>query len=266
MRLVWLVGLLLAGCGDPAAGDDSGGAASPGWDTASPWTRHDPELDAAQVGERMDAILAVGLPASPALMASFDALIAEGDEGVCGGAGRNMQYPMSGCTTSSGWEIGGLIFYEVGDGGSYSAQGDLFAVDPEGNRWIGAGDVQYDARGEDDWYFDVSGTWGYVHDTGWPGAQPSLAMAMDVTPAGVTIEGGYMPYEEAMYFDDVVGEADGTVSGTVSLRDPLGDWYALALGSDGCGTITWGSEALGETCAALAPAVAELLVRGRDPQ
>lgn len=259
------ISLLLAGCAGAPPADVETGTPSPGWDTASPWTLHAPELDAAAVGERIDAVLANGLPDSPALMASFDALIAVGETG-CGGGGRNMQYPMAGCYTASGWLIGGLIYYEQTENGSYTAQGDLFGIDPEANRWVGAGDLVYTVRGEADWQFVVSGTWGYVHDTGWPGAQPSLSMTLDTTPELTTLEGGYMPGGDAVYFSAVSVDPDGTTTGDLSLRDPLGDWYTVALGPDGCGPVTWGEDALGETCVSLAPAVDELLSRAQDPQ
>lgn len=263
MTLSLAVSLLTACSGAPPPTDT--GTPSAGWDTASPWTLHAPELDAAAVGARIDAVLGNGLPDSPALMASFDALSAVGGNG-CGGGGRNMQYPMAGCQTESGWLIGGLIYYEQVETGSYTAQGDLFGVDPEGNRWIGAGDLVYTVRGDADWQFVVSGTWGYVHDAGWPGAQPSLSVTIDATPDGTTLEGGYMPAEDAVYFSGVGVAPDGTASGVVSLRDPLGDWYSLTLGPDGCGPVSWGSDELGQACASLGPAVDDLLLRAEDRQ
>lgn len=275
MRSIWAAILMISACADPAsprrgaetASTDTSGTLTAGWDTASPWSLHDPALSAAEVVARIDDVLAAGLPDSPALMASLDRLVALGEPGVCGGDGRNLLLPMSGCTTESGWLMGGLLFYAISeDNLGYSATGDLFAVDPEGNRWIGAGDLTYAGQLDGGWRFEVAGTWGYVYDPGWPGSQPSLAMIVDVTPDRTRLDGGYMPGDDAVYFDAVEVSQEGLVSGTLSLRDPLGDWYQLPLDTTGCGSVGWGETTLGEGCVQIVDAVQALLVAAEAPQ
>lgn len=263
--------LLFLGCrpddGGPSAPPAPWDTATPGADTASPWSAGDPAWDAEAVGIRLQDALAVGLPATPSLLSWFLALEGMGDPGSCPHYnGYSLGESFAGCTASTGWSFVGFSVYTQGAQGTpgFTLDGDCYIQDPEGLTWECAGKVELNQPDPDTYTLSIAGLWGYPLADGWVASAPDLALWVDVSDGAVAVDGGWMPYDDATYFDDVHLDATGGASGALRLRDPSGGWYVLALGADGCGPVDWAGATLGTTCVDLVAPFADMRARQRE--
>lgn len=270
-------GLVFAACGpaDPPADDgapsdtspeDSGATDSGPADTADSagwqWDPGEAAWTAAQVGERVDAALSVGLPDPPLLLDWYDRSIEEGDVGMCPKVrDHSMGEAFGGCLSNSGWIYAGIsMWYASETGEGWEMDGDCYMRDPQGNWFYCDGVIGWEGDGAGAWEITVAGLWGYDLADGWVAAQPDAAVWMAWDGGTLTLDGGWSAEGQAVYFAGVSVTAEGA-TGDVQLRDPSGAWYTLTLDGGSCGDVRWDDASLGEGCVDLPAAAADLVAR-----
>lgn len=253
---------LLIACEAPNAQDPTG--ADTGADTSAPATAAlpDPSWDSAGVAAQINAGLALGLPDPSTLLAEFKTMFAGVEAGCPMATGYSLEELVGWCVTTSGWLYAGVSGLEPGEGEDFWLMGDCYIIDPEGQTFTCAGELERETTG-DGWALKLTGQWGFDgSDTPWVAVTPGVALWETLDGDGLHLDGGYGPGEIDLFFEDVV-MADGCATGVVWLRDPAGSWYTLTLADtcDGCGEVQYGDEALGQACIDLAPAMTELSSR-----
>ncbi len=225
-----------------------------------------PLLDAEGVGEALEAALSGGLPnhieAREAYMARF-----EGRDGGCpGGNGYSLPGNFEGCEADSGFIYGGLSEYTGPDDPGdrtrdFHLLGDGFITDPDGNRFILAGELDFVPEGNQ-WTGSITGTWSWPLAEGWMapelgGGVLELDLRRLVEGWEVEVSGSIGGQAWPLTLTEVSASSDicdGEPTGTFSLRGTQGYWYEFVRreGECTCGTVTYadGSE-LGEACPVL---------------
>lgn len=280
-----LTAILLACAGSPVAGEqvpgregDGSGDAESG-DTATGEVRPEipaPALGASGVAAAIDRATASGLPEPLQARETYLGIFAHRDPGCPGGQGTNLPGRFQGCTADSGWLYAGLAEYsgppEVAVIDDFHLLGDFNVRDADGRWFIGGGELELDvtrAAGSVTWVGDISGTWSYAAGPGWmqpDGAGGVLRLIVErADPTwSVSAEGGLTDGAESVHLSGVRASSalcDGAVSGSISLRDPSGYWYALTADC-GCGPVTWADGTqLGDACVALDLSALPSLVR-----
>lgn len=183
-----------------------------------------------------------------------------------------------GCTADTGWLYAGIAVYggieDVDFLDDFSLLGDCYIISPDGDWFIGAGDLAYEVVGDVDidWTGVITGQWSFPPAGGWMGdggGSSVLDIHAQLRQGGgwaVTLDGGIHLDGESIRVEALFADSDtcgGEPSGTITLRDPSGYWYAMEA-ECGCGTLTWADgTALGEACVSAAGALATLAEAGR---
>lgn len=238
------------GDGAPTAADS---ASLSGWDTASTYTGASSGFTAEQVVAGIDDALVPGFPDPWGLLDSLDSVSREGDPNTCpGGHDRNYNSGMGGCEASTGWIFGGLTIFESANDGTNTFQltGDAWALSPEGERWVGAGESEFVDGGSSGFSFEVAGTWGSEFDRSWTAGQPSVGLVLVGDGLGLEVNGGLSTRGNTVYLDRYRYDTAAGTTGRILLRDPLGAWYTLDFGADGdaCGEVWLDETMLGLGC------------------
>jgi hypothetical protein len=199
------------------------------------------------VGDRITAAFAGGFPDPLSVDVLYTSLFVYGDGQCPGPMGYSVSTPFQGCQSTTGWEFAGYVEYtSVEEPRSLLLQSDVTITSPEGERYVGAGKIDYASDG-DTWTSQLTGTWGMPGAEGWLDLVTGVAIWSTWDGATLTAFGGYQGAEDEVYLEDVVW-GGGALAGTLSLRDPSGYWYDLVLGDGGCGEVSFEGEALGEGC------------------
>ncbi len=215
------------------------------------------------------------MPEPHALRDAWLATMAEGDE-VCPGHPTNLGPPSvdeQGCTASTGWHYAGIATYSEGgwsDGDEGQTwfglfQGDFAITAPDGSAFVGGGTFAYDGLrqdGESGFQGSVEGTFAWPGGAGWLASEASVALALSGDDTTLVLDGG-IDVGTTLAFDELTwGSCPEQPTGTLSIRDPSGWWYALALEAcGGCGSLSFGGVDAGEGCVDLAAPGADTLTR-----
>ena len=246
------------------------------------------DLDAAQVAARADAAFAGGLPLATTLWEAYVGVLEAHAEGSCPngamGPAYAIQASMKGCSTSQGWYFWGLTLREStvdGDAWTEWMLGDGWAHDPDGHRLVFGGEIAWSGtRGaSESWSQSVDGTWGWEGGEGWLAAVPSVAVSVDATGHGdtlqATVHGGWTLNGDTVFLDDLrfdsaasgspasgsAASRSAPAGGAVRVRDDAGARATLSLREDGsgCGEVRAADgQELGEACVDASPLVASL--------
>ncbi|MCB9760467.1 MAG: hypothetical protein H6739_11565 [Alphaproteobacteria bacterium] len=262
--------VLLAGCGEAppeVVPDDELDVFE-----ATPYT---PGYTAADVGERLTAALAPGLPEPFTPLTTYQQVFdAFASPGCPEGALYEVPGDYIGCTAEGGAFYFGPILYAPSTNPDtpteFSVIGDGYIIDPDG-RWLYAGgELAYQPTSRGDarqWFYMVSGTWGYSPAGNWLGERWSGVIHGDGEIWAedgwvIQLHGSMSRDDEDLFIDHLLMDAAACgvhASGTLKLRDPGGGWYALTVDDcQGCGEVVFEeTEALGSACVDFAePALA----------
>ena len=239
-----------------------------------------PAWSAAEVAARITDALGAGIPEPMTARAEFMSLFAHRDERCPGGGDISLPGRFQGCTAASGWLYAGIATYagpdDPRDLNDFAALADGYIISPDGDWFIGAGELEYAVQGGQDggpfvWEGSIRGRWSYPLAEGWMRDEEASA-SLDLTGAGdgtvwqVTADGALHLGGADVLLSAVSAQSfacGGEPSGLLALRDPSGYRYTLALDC-GCGTVRWadGSD-LGEVCISAAAPLADLVAKGR---
>lgn len=255
-----------------AADTDSSGAGDVSVEVPSPtW-------DADEAAAQISAVFARGVPEPVTAREVFIGLFDHRDDRCPGGQNIMLPGNFQGCTAESGWLYAGIAVYggveDVDALEDFSLLGDCYIISPDGDWFIGAGELDYAVTGDADidWTGAISGQWSYPPQDGWMQdgsgsavldihAQSRASGAWSVALDGGIYLGGTAIRVEGLSAES--GACGGEPSGTVTLRDPSGYWYAMTADC-GCGPISWADgSALGEACFSAADALGTLAEAGR---
>lgn len=230
---------------------------------AAPQTVAPPAWDATEVQSRIQNILSAGLPDAPLALSGYQQMFLDGadpwdNSGTghsCPNAGNySMIETFSGCLSQKGYIFAGVsVFTPSTDGSaSFFLLGDCYITDPEGNTFYCGGEIEYNEnRSSKTFDARLTGTWGSVAAEGWLSTAPSLALWERSDGSSFSVDGGYTPGDDSLYFDQATTTAACANSGSIWLRDPGGSWYILDYGEDcdSCGALSYAGSPLGEACA-----------------
>lgn len=248
---------------DTAAGADTGDAAVPEVSVEIPA----PSWAAEEVSARLTATLAQGIPEPITARAQIFDLFEHRDPACPGGIDYILPGSFSGCVTEGGWRYAGVLTYggpnslDVLD--NFTVLADSYIISPEGDQFIGAGDLAYEiVKGSDpvSWSGLISGQWSYpLADTWMHDDQGSAVLTMSAVASeagwSVALDGGIYLDGASVRLASVSATSDtcgGEPSGRIELRDPSGYAYTLDAVC-GCGPLGWADgSALGEVCVSAA--------------
>lgn len=256
--------LLLAACAEPEPLTDTSSPGDTGALATTPLP--DPSWGSDEVKARIDLALSLGLPDPVSLLAAFQAMWEGADDACPQVRGEySMSMAVSFCESDAGWVYFGVSTYEPEDDGGFWLLGDGSITDAEGQEFVCAGEIELEReQGEvASWDWRLTGTWGYPGaELGWLVPVPGLALWASGDGTSTIVDGAYGRGDVEVFFSALT-QTQGCTTGAISLRDPGGSWYTLTLdGScDGCGAITYGGEALGETCVNIEAAMTNLAAR-----
>ncbi|MCB9744292.1 MAG: hypothetical protein H6740_16965 [Alphaproteobacteria bacterium] len=268
---------LAAGCGE--AEDSAAPEPELPVYTLAPYT---PSYSAAEVDALIDAAIAEGLPEPFTPLAVYQrAFDAWAEDGCPVGNPYEVPGDYIGCTTSAGAFFWGPILYAPNTDGfapaEFSVIGDGYIIDPDG-AWLYAGGElafqptppQDEADERLEWFYLISGTWGYAPDGDWLGARWSGVIQGDGEMTAedtwvIRVHGSFNKAGAELFFDSLLMDAAHcgvNATGAIRLHDPSGGWYTVEPeGCSNCGPVTFdgGGEVLelGEACVDLqGPALA----------
>lgn len=256
-----LPALLMGACGPEEIVEDTG----PFLDTGAVQTAPlpDPSWDAGQVSLSIDDALALGLPDPGALLLEFQGMWTGADDDCPTTRGDySMTLIVTTCIADSGYRYGGVSTYEPEDDGGFWLLGDGFIDDDQDRTFSLAGELELVLE-DDTWESRLTGIWGYPGSpVGWIAEVPGLALWATGAGEEMSLGGSYGLGDTDLFFEDVV-LADSCVTGAIWLRDPQGSWYTLTLAEtcDGCGSVSYGDEELGEACVNIHGALLDLAHR-----
>jgi hypothetical protein len=252
-----------------------------------------PVWDLEEVGSRLDAVLALGMPNPLEYEARYtQALFDHGDLDCPGGHGDGDDFFNLHCTTGEGYVFEGIALRsrrQVVDIGAtldlWSLSGDFsigYPDTPEGSGFAlkGAGGISSHGETRDEvleWYLSWNGSWSDDTAGGWMAEGVSLLITAqggvrEDNRRHLVATGGMAIGQTDLYLDGVGWDEGsaclGKTTGSIEIRDPSGHWYAWSLGQDcdGCGELSFsGSEPLGDLCLDLSELerTAALLVPGK---
>lgn len=272
VTLLIAVGLL--GCAAPECAGACGDPADPapdGEDTAAMVYSSEPpvpEWTAEDVGEQIEALVALGAPNPVDLAQIFGDLMTRGDELCPGDTSQFEQIP--GCETADGYVYSGTAFLTVGEWLFIDHDrvpiiwfhgGDFEIRRPDGTRFSGGGDLDYTTEKGDALVstFTLAGSWQDEARIDWLGQTFSGVYSAEVvrteTDHAITLSGGIGVGDLDLNFVDMAwdssGPCAGAATGALQVRGPRGYWYGWDLGHDcdACGAVTFHQDQdLGELC------------------
>jgi hypothetical protein len=237
--ITWL--LACAGPVPRDSGDPADTAPPVEVDVTPTWTAEE-ALAAAQ------SALDLALPDPALARDTYLRLVEEGQDADCPGSLNFNGADPLGCESDRGYVYAGLSTWQEEPGEHWSVSGDFEIRTPEGQAFHGGGIIRH-GRSEDGGIVEIEGTWIFDGSDGWldPGLSGTWTIEINggrfATEGGITVEG------VALHFDAVAGSTSGgDLVGTFEVRDPVGAWWYLDLGPDGCGDLRFAGELEGEGC------------------
>lgn len=169
---------------------------------------------------------------------TFFGLMAKGDTECPGNPTQLLGIDLRGCTSASGYFYAGVSTWMPDEAHSWMLAGDFEIIDPEGHRFIGGGDVNAGAMGN-----NVGGTihgeWSYPGgSSGWMDSGISAYLSETSGQvedfSWIQLDGGLTYRGKSYWFDRLALQVDcPTGQGSLRIRDPSGGWYTLDYG-EGC--------------------------------
>ena len=234
-------------------------------DTATlgaPETVPPPTWTAEEVQSRLQSTLADGLPDAPQVLVGFQQMFTDGadpwDGSGSSGCPNTGNYTMTqsfaGCVSQKGYIFAGISTFSPSTDGSagFFLLGDCYISDPEGNTFYCGGEIEYtEDHSANIFAARLTGTWGSVTAESWLSNVPSLALWEHYSAGELTLDGGYGPQENDLYFEHTSSSDSCANAGALWLRDPGGSWYVLDYGEDcdDCGDLSYAGTAFGTACA-----------------
>lgn len=229
----------------------------------------EPAWQAEELELALNAALQGGLPDPYLPRQAYEAMFADHADGSCpGGEGMNLPGDYEGCTAEDGSFFFGhgelALEAEPGALESFYLLGDFYMIDPEGQRFDGAGEVLHATYDDGEFLlFEtlVTGTWSYGPAGSWMSSPSSMSLWVFGDHWGDKYHGtlhGSVELDGLPIFFDWVNFQSlscpaSAMEGGIQIRDPSGYWYQIHLDSssycNGCGTLYWADGTnLGEVC------------------
>jgi hypothetical protein len=245
--------LLFIGC---SLGGDSGVS------TSLEITVPPPSLDLESSALQIREALSLGIPDPEEARLTYLDWRQNGDT-FCPGHGYQLQGIIEPCTTSEGYVFSGMATMmgatnDLSFPDSFEMGADCYILDPEGNRFVAAGDLRYESTGS---HLDgvietlITGTWESPSEEGWLGQDNSLWLTQlsswEEQDWSITLDGSYRVGETSLRFDNFnIGSGCIGGQGELQMRDPNGYWLTLPFPDDcsACSEATYNDQSLGSIC------------------
>jgi hypothetical protein len=204
--------------------------------------------------------------------------MSEGDE-ICPGSETQLtDAVLYGCEAESGVWFAGVaeyIYSEDTESGTYTEYltGDFLMEEVDGTLFEAGGRIaryRYETESGLEYEAQLFGSWILTPSQTWLDPLNSLFLSLALSAAGTLVaEGAWGRGNDALYLEHLTwdGLCEGHPVGLISVREPAGIWYTLALEDPctGCGQMIWGDGVqLGEACVELRDAGVELAGRLAD--
>lgn len=231
---------------------------------------------AEEVAEAIESTMDGGIPTTADLWrASW--VVVEVAESECGWSARGFK-DLLGCETDTGWYLYGFVHlstYPIDKApqtGAYrNLVSDFIVIDDEARTFDGGGEAVWaqatdSSLGTTQISMELEGTWTVEAADEWVPEAPGnrldetlsalLTLDTTVTPNGniSALDGGVsigtLPPLVFETFEWGLS-CEGGPSGVIRTRDSTGRWYDLVLSADtcdGCGTVLYDDQSLGEAC------------------
>lgn len=223
------------------------------------------DLTAVDIENQINTLMGFGVVEPVLARDSYLWLQSQGDLECPGDSPFQLMGIIEPCTSDSGYTYSGITIMRGGTGplafpDSFTLLADCYIIDPDGNRFVGAGELKYQSWG------DVAtggigvtseGIWSYPNAEGWVGVDNSVWLdAIASWRDGgsewyVKLDGATTLNGTSVYYDEVYVSHDCLGGwGLIQLRGEHGYWYDLPLKGDcsGCAEVGYGSTTLGEAC------------------
>lgn len=224
-----------------------------------------PLLTSSRVTELINTALSVGVVEPISARDTFLWLRYQGDLECPGDSPVQLMGMIEPCVSESGYTYSGLTILRGTSGpisfpDTFNFVADCYIIDPNGNRFVGAGELDYTSWGSIDSgavALKTEGTWTYPPEEGWVGTDNSIWLDViiswtnNTTEWYINLDGATTIDERVVYYDSLYLTNDCHGGwGQIQLRDPSGYWYTLKLSDDcsGCGQVYYNDEPLGESC------------------
>lgn len=219
--------------------------------TSAPTVEDDALVPAWGADEMDDALARFGAGLHPTghdLVDAWEFHLAHGTQ-ACPGFDGNLRIAEHSCTTDDGWFFSGIGGYQLEESDSrwrMSSGGELRFVGTDDEEMVMAGNMALDmsSAGSGQWTWDLRQTGGLratdiseAAEVGFGGLYLAAGVA---TVTGQTIEVGSATFDGAVGVGDVqlsfteLGlhgpDCGNGASGILSIRDPVGAWWALEYG------------------------------------
>jgi len=221
-----------------------------------------PSYDLAEYQEQIQSALELGIPNSEDARLAYLSWMQNGDDD-CPGSDYLLQGIIEPCTADSGYIFSGLVSFSGTTNtlhfpDSYDVGADCYILSPNGERFVGAGDLFYQSSGEisqGSIENTIRGTWESQNQDEWLAKDNSIwitnSISWEQEEWSFLINGAYHLDEISLRFQNVLVGSDcsGGV-GLVEIRDPNGYWLKIELdpSCSGCGLSNYQGEAQGEVC------------------
>lgn len=268
-----LIATMLGCSATPPEAEPRGSAPTPEDTAAMVYSTEDPEplLTVDDVRDILVGFISPGVPNPDEIAENYARVMALGDA-TCPGDSLNLYFPEQGCETPEGYYFAGIGWYDVGASGeseegdlvelSFAHGGDFEILFPDGRRFAGGGDIEYDSVWGDDTIessFTVLGSWVDESQANWLGRGFSGAYEGYVRTGrdrwAISITGGLGVGGTRVYLDHATWDSEdaceGALSGAIHVRDARGYWTVWDLGDDcdTCGRVLFHEDNdLGELC------------------
>jgi hypothetical protein len=176
-----------------------------------------------------------------------------GRDSTCPGSDYNIEVPMSGCISSTGWRYTGPASYRVldfEDETTIILNADSHITTASDETMIAVGTYVHSNRtvdGASVQAVEMRGMLGYPPaDTSW--LQETMSADLNAVWADedggtrLDVTGGWSHGENAITFHIDTPPSCELLTGSVGMRDPSGFWHAIALDCSNCGTWTYGDQ------------------------
>lgn len=225
----------------------------------------EPVLDSEAVAEILNAVFSHGVVEPVVARDAYIWLQAQGDLECPGDSPFQLMGIIEPCTSDSGYTYSGMSIMRGATGylsfpDSFSLLGDFYIIDPQGDRFVGAGELKYGSWGDritGGVRVISEGIWSHPGEDTWVGTENSVWLEAVVSWTNTTqdwyvmLDGGTTLNGTSVHYDAVLFTKDCPAgTGTIGLRGDDGYWYDVRLKNDcsGCGRVFHDDVRLGEAC------------------
>jgi hypothetical protein len=217
----------------------------------------------SQYKEQINTVWNLGLPDPEEAKQAYLEWRLNGDA-FCPGQGFQLQGIIEPCTSSLDYTFSGMAtimgaITELSFPDEFEVGADCYILDPQDNRFVGAGDLIYESTGDGtngQIDYSITGTWESPHHDGWLGNDNSFWLTQSINWNGsetwsITINGGHHINDISLQYTELtIGSECHGGSGTIAIRDPNSYWLHLELEDNcsGCGNVVYNDQIQGELC------------------